>query len=66
MEEEEEEELKFYDLSALYRLFKSLYSYSYRAYRREKGETEIGYREPWKSTTGTLVILRARSKAPIH
>ena len=46
-EEEEEEELKFYDLSALYRLFKSLYSHIYHAYRGKKGETEFGYRETW-------------------
>ena len=30
-EEEEEEVLEFYDLSALYRLFKSLYSHIHRA-----------------------------------
>ena len=32
----------------------------------EKGETKIGYRETRNSTTATLVILRVRSKAPIH
>jgi len=52
--EEEEEELEFRDLSALYRLFKSLYSHIYRAYRGKKGETEIGYRKTWNSTTVTL------------
>ena len=63
---EEEEEQEFYDLSALYRLFKSSYSHIYRAYRGKKGETEIGYRDTWNSTTATLVLLRARSTAPIH
>ena len=58
--------MEFYDLSALYRLFKSLYSHIYRAYRGKKGETVFGYRETWNSTTATLVLLRARSKAPIH
>ena len=38
----------------------------YRAYRGKTGETEIGYRETWNSTTATLVLLRALSKAPIH
>ena len=63
---EEEEELEFYDLSALYRLFESLYIHIFSMYRRKKGETEIGYRETWNSTTATLVLLRARSTAPIH
>ena len=63
---EEEEELEFYDLSALYRLFKSLYSDMYCAYRGKKGEIEIGCRETWNSTTVTMVLLRARSTAPIH
>ena len=64
MEEKKEGELELYDVSALYRLFKSLYSYIYRAYRGKKGETKIGYRETWNSTTVTLVSLRARSTAP--
>ena len=58
--------MEFYDLSALYRLFKSLYSHIYRAYRGNKGETEFGYRETWNSTTATPVLLRSRSTAPIH
>jgi len=33
----EEEELEFYDLSALYRLFELLYSHIYGAYRGKKG-----------------------------
>ena len=63
---EEEEKLEFYDLSALYRLFRSLYSHIYRAYRGKKGETEFGYRETWNSTTATLVILHVWSTALIH
>ena len=59
-------ESELYDLSALYRLFKSLYSHIYRAYRGQKGETEFGYRETWHSTTATLVLVRAWSTAPIH
>ena len=35
-------------------------------YRGKKGETEFGYRETWNYTTATLVILPARSTAPIH
>ena len=66
IEVEEEEELEFYDLSILYRLFKSFYLHSYRAYSGKKGETEIGYRDTWNTTTVTLVLFRARSKAPIH
>ena len=66
LEEEEETELTFYSLSALYWLLKSLYSHIYRAYRGKKGETEIGYRETWNSTTVTLVLLCVRSTAPIH
>ena len=65
-EEEKEEELEFFDLSALYRLFKLLYSHRYRAYRGNKGETEIGYRETWNSTTVTLVLLHGRNTAPIQ
>ena len=63
---DKEEELQFYDLSALhvYRLFKSLYSHI--VHIRKKGYTEIGYRETWNSTTATLVLLRVLSKAPIH
>jgi len=38
----------------------------YRVYRGKKGETEFGYRETWNSTTATLILLRARSAAPIH
>ena len=45
--------MEFYDLSALSMLFKSLYSHI----RGKKGETEIGYRETWNSTTATLVLL---------
>ena len=56
------EELQSYDLSAL----KSLYSHIYRVYRGKKGETEFGYSETWNSTTATLVLLHAWSKAPIH
>ena len=52
--------------STIYRLFKSLYSSTHRAYREKKGETEFGYRDTWNSTTATLVLLRARSMAPIH
>ena len=66
VEEEEEEELELYDLSSLYRLFKSLHSHIYRAYRGKKEETEIGYRDTWNSTTATMVLLRARSTALIH
>ena len=44
--EKEEKKLEFYDLSALYRLFKSLYSYIYRAYRGKKGETEFHHSHP--------------------
>ena len=54
-------ELELYDLSALFMLFKSLYSHMYRAYGGKKGETEIGYRETWNSTIASLVIVRARS-----
>ena len=49
-EEEEEEELELYDLSALYKLFKALYSHMYRAYRGKKGETEYGYSHPGSCT----------------
>ena len=63
---EEEEELDVYDLSELYRLFKSLYSHMYRVYRGKKRRDRIWNRETWNSPTGTLVILRARSTAPIH
>ena len=63
---EEEEELEFYDFSALYWLFKSFYSHIDRAYKGTKGETEFGYRETWNSTTATLVLLRALRTAPIH
>ena len=35
-DDDEEKELEFYDLSALYRLFKSLYSHMYSAYRGKK------------------------------
>jgi len=34
--------------------------------RGKYGETEIGYRETWDSTTATLVLLRGRSTAHIH
>ena len=64
--EVEVDELELYDISALYRLFKSLYSHIYCAFRVKKGETKFGYRETWNSTTATLVLLRARSTAPIH
>ena len=36
----EEEELEFYDLSALYRLFKSLYSHSYVSYIEKRKESQ--------------------------
>ena len=62
----EEEKLELYDHSAIYKLFKSLYSHIYHSYRGKKGETEIGYRETCNSTTVTLVLVRARSKPPIH
>ena len=62
----EEEDYELYDFSALYMLLKSLYLHMYRAYRGEKGGTEIGYKRTWNSTTTTLVLVRARSKAPIH
>ena len=58
--------MELFDLSALYRLFKSLYAHIYRVYRGKKGETEFGYRETWNSTTATLVIVCARSTALIH
>ena len=59
-EEEEEEELEFYVLSARYRIFKSLSSHMYRAYRGKKGETEFGYRETGNSTRATLLLTRDR------
>jgi len=58
--------MEFFNLSSLYRLFNSLYSHMYRAYRGNKWETELGYRETWYSTTATLVLLRAPSTAPIQ
>ena len=59
-------ELEFYDLSALYIVYSSHYIHTFRMYRGKKEETKIGYRETWNSTTATLVLLRARSTAPIH
>ena len=35
-------------------------------HRGKEEETEIGYRVTWNSTTATLVLLRARSTAPMH
>ena len=65
----EEEELECNDLATIYmyRLVNSLYSHMYRAYRGQKGETEIRYRKKCNSTTATLVHLHVRtmSKAPI-
>ena len=46
--------------------YSSHYIHTFRMYRGKKGETEIGYRKTWNSTTVTLVNLRARSTAPIH
>ena len=58
--------MECYDVSALYRLFKSLYSHIYQAYRGKKGETEFGYIETWNYIITTLVLLLARGTAPIH
>ena len=58
----EEEELEFYDLSALVKVIICTFS----MHRGKKGETEFRYRETWNSTTAVLVLLRARGKAPIH
>ena len=46
--------------------YSSHYIHTFRMYRVKKGETEIGYRKTLNSTTVTLVLLRARSIAPIH
>ena len=43
-----------------------IHRHSYHANRGRKGETEIGYRDIWNSTTATLVLLPVRSKTPIH
>ena len=51
--EEEEEELGFYYLLALYRLFMSLNSHL-SCIQEKKGETEFEYRETWNFTTATL------------
>ena len=55
-EEEEEEELEF----------SSHYINTFSIYRGRKGETDIGYRHTWNSTTATLILVRARRTAPIH
>ena len=46
--------------------YSSHYIHTFSMYRRREGKTEIGYRETWNSKTVTLVLLRARSTAPIH
>ena len=58
--------MEFYDVLALYRLFKSLYSHFIVLQRKERRDKKIGYKETWNSTTTTLVLLRARSTATIH
>ena len=49
-----------------YKLFKSMYSHMYQAYRGKQGERELGYGDTWNSTTVTLVLLRTRSKGLIN
>ena len=46
--------------------YSSHYVHTFSMYRGKKGETELGYRETCSSTTATLVLLNARSTAPIH
>ena len=46
--------------------YSSHYIHTFIMHREKKRETEIGYRDTWNSTTATLVLLRARSKGPIH
>ena len=46
--------------------YSSHYIHTCIVHRGKKGETEIGYRDTWNSTTATLVLLSARSTAPIH
>ena len=46
--------------------YSSHYIHTRIVHRGKEGEREIGYRETWNSTTATLVLLRARSTAPIH
>ena len=42
--------------------YSSHFIHTFSMYRENKGETEVGYRETWNSTT----VTRARSTAPIH
>ena len=44
-EEEEGGMVVLQPFITIYRLFKSLYSHSYRVYSGKKGETEFGYRD---------------------
>ena len=46
--------------------YSSHYIHTFIMHRGKRGETEIGYRETWDSTTATLVLLRDRGTTPIH